>query len=438
MIDSQDNEFFIPFQDFLGHVEHASYENFSSNAVTHSGAFEEMRSHIKYMYAGVTAENVTSFWVGGLHVDCIAIQEQPTVFHFGIERIEKPPAPGVMPMGSKENRTTRFSHHAAHSMLKQGLTDKFGNAISCPDHTIPMSRLTLEKLTKSATLRDFLRKPRTRKRSDSKNRPRAQTDEPDNLRLYAIAGLMTPNLGGNSVIELWNPAAELSMSQQWYINGDESIEGGWMVQPEHFHTTASVLFVHWTPDDYVTGCFNLECPGFVQVYNTWVLGTELWTSYSTEIAQWAFGMQWQLYDGHWWLYMSASAEAGTFEAVGYYPASIFPGGQLPVNAVSMEVGGEVGRNVNGGVDWPAMGSGALSSAGITEAAFQRSVWYLPQNPGSQNLVDGEGLWMNMVPLQVDRPCYSLGISNHPDGISWGNYILYGGPGGSIATCGQGT
>jgi hypothetical protein len=91
--------------------------------------------------------------------------------------------------------------------------------------------------------------------------------------------------------------------------------------------------------------------------------------------------------------------------------------------------------VNGGVDWPVMGSGALSSAGITEVAF---VWYLPQNPGNQNLVDGEGLWMDMIPLQVDGPCYSLDISNHPNGVSWGNYILYGGPGGSIARCGQGT
>lgn len=413
-------------------MENASFEDFLGKATTHSSDFEDMRLHIKQMYSGVTAEKVTSFRIGNHYVDCIAIEEQATVSHFNIKTIKTPPKPGVAP--SSSNGTTRGSHNAADSLLKRGLMDEFGQAISCPDHMIPMSRLTLEKLTRFTTLRDFFGK--SPDRSDSTTRPRAPASlvpRDPRIRKYAVAVDPQLNLGGSSTIELWNPVADFSLSQQWYINGGQSIEGGWIVYPARFATTDSVLFIFWTPDNYNTGCYNLDCPGFVQTSNHWYFGGPLWSEYSIPSSRWAFGMQWQWYEGDWWLHMSPSGDPGTFESVGYYPSSIFDGfqGQLSVHAELLEVGGEVGEDGH----WPPMGSGVLATEGFTVGANQFSIFYLPQDPAMQGMNEGQGLWTNLIPHRVDLPCYALEISNYPDGVAWGTFIVYGGPGGDTITCG---
>ena len=47
---------------------------------------------------------------------------------------------------------------SARSPLELNLTDSYGNAIFCPHGTIPMTRLTLERLTTFRTLSDFFAK----------------------------------------------------------------------------------------------------------------------------------------------------------------------------------------------------------------------------------------------------------------------------------------
>jgi hypothetical protein len=60
------------------------------------------------------------------------------------------------------------------------------------------------------------------------------------------------------------------------------------------------------------------------------------------------------------------------QAVGYYPGSIYRGGQLTRKARLIEYGGEtVGSTV-----WPPMGSGHFASAGWQYAAYQ---YLLPQH-----------------------------------------------------------
>ena len=95
--------------------------------------------------------------------------------------------------------------------------------------------------------------------------------------------------------------------------------------PSHFRTTASVLFIYWTPDNYSSRCYNLERPGFVQTDHTWSFGVPLWSNYSTPTSRRGFGMEWQLVGGNWWLYTSPSGQPGTYTPVGYYPSSIYNG-----------------------------------------------------------------------------------------------------------------
>ncbi|MDH6128278.1 neprosin family prolyl endopeptidase [Kitasatospora sp. GP82] len=91
--------------------------------------------------------------------------------------------------------------------------------------------------------------------------------------------------------------------------------------------------------------------------------------YETEVS-------WYLFAGNWRLYLGGT---GASDAVGYYPASLFGGGQLAGNAVDIDYGGEV-------VDataWPPMGSGAFADAGWQFAAYHRDVYCFPTTGGGQ-------------------------------------------------------
>jgi hypothetical protein len=378
------------------------------------------------MYGGVTVENITSFFFEGQHVDCIAIKEQPTVFQFGIEHIEEPPMHVSSPDSTAANGTTHAFAQRADSPLKLGLTDQFGNMISCPEYAIPMSRLTLERLTQFTTLRDFFGKFPNKVESRGALEPR----DIERPRKYAQSTQIVVNYGGHSFIQLWNPVGDFSLSQQWYVGGEpareQTVEGGWIVYPDFFHTTNAVLFIYWTADYYAsTGCYNLVCPGFLQVNHNWYLGGSF-THYSTPASSWGIMIQWKLVNGNWWLYLRGSG--ANYEGVGYYPTSIYNGGQMSRSAERMDYGGEVGRKA--GDNWPPMGSGVFSTAGLHAAANQALIYYIPHNENG-----GVGVWANFLFSLGDPPCYSANDVDSANGGDWGTYMLYGGPGGDTATCG---
>jgi hypothetical protein len=408
-------------------VKDAEFEDFAHNGVESLEAFEDMRAHILSMYRGVTAEHVTSFLFEQLYGDCIAIKEQPTVFGLGIEHIDEPPM-NVTSSNSTSKATSHIPLHRADSPLKLGLKDEFRNPISCPKHAIPMTRLTLERLTKFATLDGFFSKlPHERFDLAPPSPGGLETRDFEEKHEYAVAHQLLTNFGGNSFIELWNPVADFSISQQWYVGGDpvQTIEGGWVVYLDKFHTTQAVLFIFWTADGYGSKkCWNLDCVAFVQTNHNWYLGG-IWDHYSTPTSRWGFEMQWKLYKGNWWLFLRGP---GSYEAVGYYPTKIYEGGQMSKNATVIEYGGEVARKT--GNNWPQMGSGVLSTQGLSAAANQHTIFSIPRDENG-----GVGVWADLVPRRVDSPCYSLNITNFPNDGNWGTYIIFGGQGGNSATCG---
>jgi Neprosin len=405
---------FVSFQDFIQGMTSTSFETFASRAVQHEGAFEEMRSHILKMYAGVTAHaKVTSFVSEGQHVDCIAIMEQPSVFHLGIKQIEKPP----MPTGGGRTKPASLSY--VDSLLKQGLKDQFGNLISCAEDTIPMSRLTMDRLTQFATLKDFFAKHP----SGAAVQPRGALDPRatwDPTRKSAVGYQEVINYGGNSWMELWLPVGDYSASLQRYGGGSpfQTLEGGWVVYPQRFKTTNGVTFIYWSAG--TAGCYNLDCPGFVQVNHHWYLGGG-WTKYATPQRRWGFRLQWKLIEGKWWLFLDG---AGTYESVGYYPTSIYNGGQLSRNAHQIEFGGEVGRFV--GDPWPQMGNGFFpsSSAASVTAASHFLIYYDPHNQDG-----GIGVDATLTP-RADLPCYSVNAFPNGSLPGSGALIHYGGGGGN--------
>ncbi|KAH9713150.1 NEP-interacting protein 1 [Citrus sinensis] len=83
--------------------------------------------------------------------------------------------------------------------------------------------------------------------------------------------------GARATINVWNPLTnfgELSIAQIWVLAGDgnelNSLEAGWTVNNGEKKTR---LFIYWTSDGYQsTGCYNLDCPGFVQTNKNIALG----------------------------------------------------------------------------------------------------------------------------------------------------------------------
>jgi hypothetical protein len=215
---------FISFQAFLSQVRSATYQDYTQEVVHDEEAFMEMQEHILHMYAGVSV--VTSFVFESSCGDCIAIEEQPTVRQLGLHEIAQPPANSQHNKKAYGPAPGQVKH--ADSPLKLGLRNKFGNPISCSEHAIPMARLTLKKLTRYETLRDFFSKPPG---------PIPPTDHDLSINedhLHAYGFQLVTNFGGNSWLDLWGPADEFSLSQHSYVGITEeqrytqTLEGGWV------------------------------------------------------------------------------------------------------------------------------------------------------------------------------------------------------------------
>lgn len=366
------------------------------------------------MYSGVSS-HVTSFLLNEQYGDCISILEQPTVRAFGITEFAKPPISSTSPKTNHQRSPSDSS--AATSPLKLGLKDTFGNNISCPENTVPIARITLEKMTSFPTLREFFAKA---PQNQSSSKQKRQLSEKAS-HLYAVGQQEVDNYGGSSFLNVWNPEGRFSASQQWYLGVSEttiqSIEGGWQVAPWMWGTTDPVLFIYWTADHYGnTGCYNHLCPSFVQTNNKYMLPHVLQPYSTVDNPGLGVSLEWQLYSGNWWLFING-------ESIGYYPTSIFNGGPLSKYSTVIQYGGEVVANSEGLS--PPMGSGAFAQAGYGHAAYQNDIFYFNLNAST--------VWVDLQTLDQRSACYTIERGEQPNGGVWSSYIFFGGPGGSACT-----
>ena len=408
----------VPLSDFVSGVAAADARSWLARPegrVKTTAAFEELRRHVLSLYQGVHVTH--SFWLDSQVFDCIPIAEQPSVRHLGLQKIEAPPpteAPSAR-LGSAAGG------QAVQSPLQAGLVDPFGNAVSCGKGTIPLRRVTLEELSRFGSLREFFQKgPGGAGRAHPADVPPATAYD----HLYAYAYQSVNNNGGNSWLNLWSPSVGtgqiFSLAQHWYVGGSgsglQTVEGGWQNYPGKYGVNSSVLFIYWTADDYgSTGCYNLDCTGFVQTNSNWALGGTF-PNYSTSGGtQYEVQMQWKHSQGNWWLYLQGT---GTLDPVGYYPGSIYGSGQLSQYSTLIEYGGET----VGITSWPPMGSGAFANAGYQYAAYQRLIYYTDTS--------GAGQWASLNPVQPTPSCYTIVYTPSSSGGSWGTYFYFGGPGGN--------
>jgi Neprosin len=407
---------FLPFQKFVASTAAASPDEYMSrpgSQVKDAAAFDEMRRYILTIYQGVQVEH--SMVEDSGYFDCVPVAQQPTARLLGINEIDQPPV--ELPPGSGDNQ--RVS-----AVDIQPAFDSFGNSLSCEAGTIPMRRLSLDEMTQFVTLSDFLRRGRGLIPTEGDVLPPAARE-----KRYAVERQHVDNLGTVSEISLWDPPVadvnEFSLAQQW-VSGDsgaalQTIEGGWIKSPGFFRMRTSVLFIFWTSRNYMDGCYNLECAGFMQTDVSWTLGgTFPRYSVSGGEQHW-FSMEWYFVSNgrgskNWWLLLKHDND--DWKWVGYYPERIFNGGQLTKNADELDFGGETDP---GGDVWPFMGSGAYPDQGWTKAAYQSNVKYTDLNRN-----------VRAATLRVQREsenCYKVGTPAVQNARVWGTYFFFGGPGG---------
>ncbi|MBV9300535.1 MAG: neprosin family prolyl endopeptidase [Acidobacteriaceae bacterium] len=408
---------FVPFDDFLQSAKLAiagDYLSRSGNRVRDEQAFEEMRQHILTMYEGVTVTH--SFVLDDSHFDCIPIEQQPTVRILGLKGIATPPPDSMLPKAQADSNAAEGIAKPASQLDPDEPFDRFGNSVACEENTIPMRRITLDDMTRFQTLQQFFEKgPNGAGQAVETNGlepPAAESHK------YSFTYQNVKNWGGNSNLNLWSPHVNtskgevFSLSQEWYIGGNQTAEVGWQNYPDFYGGQNSRLFIYWTADGYhKTGCYNLTCAAFVQVANHGDLGAGF-THYSKQGGtQWEFAAEYYLYKGNWWLAIQG-------KWIGYYPGSIYRHGQLSKHAQTIEFGTEgVAKD-----PWPPEGSGQWPYRGFGYAAFQRNLFYINSS--------SNGIWDSLTRVRPSPKCYSIRGPYSSGGSGWEVYFYEGGPGGS--------
>ncbi|XP_028199646.1 uncharacterized protein LOC114384190 [Glycine soja] len=323
-------------------------------------------------------------------IDCIDINKQPAFDHPLLKNHKLQRKPNFK-ISSVKDSTTRFIFG-----LKK---DQY-----CPSGTVPIQRITKgdligDKLLNSHTL--------------------TQSTPGDHFAEVSLVPGLGPYYGVSGSLSVYNPKVEkdqISASTLWVQNGDANrIEFGWHVNPSLYGDDTTYIYSRWTRDNYKqTGCFNMQCPGFVQTHKGIYLGTRVDNTsiYGGTIVEANVSIAQDPITKSWWL----SLESTT---IGYFPIALFS------NLTSAEQGGWGGRtHAPPGAPSPPMGSGYFPDDNLVHACYFRQVSF--KNGSIQDYGPEE----YHVHTNTDNPsCF--GVEYYGDqGRQAGYSLQFGGPGGN--------
>ncbi|KAK3223232.1 hypothetical protein Dsin_010257 [Dipteronia sinensis] len=232
--------------------------------------------------------------------------------------------------------------------------------------------------------------------------------------------------GAQAGISLYNPPVKMnqvSMSQIWIENGPpaelNSIQVGWAVHPRIYGDTRTRATAYWTADgSKKTGCYNVLCPGFVQVHPRYRLG-QAYGAISVIGGKQYITQPLVFLDkksGNWWL----AYDNGNI--VGYWPKELFT--HLREGATFVQYGGWT-FNSPDGVS-PPMGNGRFPNGYFRNSSFFSQM----------KMVDTSNVLVDIDDKRSGRlvdsaNCYNQNYWKY-QGSVLGKCMTFGGPGG---TCG---
>jgi Neprosin len=410
---------FTPFAAFAASLHSASAAQMMAQqgaGVKVATAAEEMRQHLLNTYEGVSVKQ--SYALDDQIFDCVPIGQQPSVRLLGLQTVSAPPPAPPVPVSGSPFDDTGVGAHIAVQKSATG-RDAYGHEQSCAAGTIPMRRITLQEISRFETLQKFFDKGPNGAGRVQQKQGGGTVPPATNGHSYAHEYQNVNNYGGYSALSLYRPYVNtalneiFSLSQQWYVAWTpvlQTAEIGIQNYPAKYGSENSALFIYWTADGYnSTGCYNLDCAGFVQTNSNWHLGGGF-TNYSTVGgAQYEVALGFYFYQGNWWM-------AAGSDWVGYYPGSLYRGGPLSQYATEFDLGGEsVGSTV-----WPPMGSGQFAIRGYPYSAYHRAIVYRDANNG--------GHYPSLTVSQPPPACQTA-TPEQWGGTTWQYYFYFGGPGG---------
>ncbi len=367
----------------------------------------------------------------GDRIVCVDIRTQRSLLASGDDpdRLPAPPAIQRQPVRQPS------SAWRVGSAGLDGSLDEFGRVRRCPGGSFPKLIPPIEQYYRFATLADVFRRlpghsgppPSVGNVSRSAGYDWSEADKYP----YANYGLEAEfNLWQNyvqfpiehSLAEVWNlgnyggadmQSAEAGIYHSSYVTGNDDM----------------TLFIYFTADNYVsTGCYNLDCPGFVQTDPSVVIGGafENYSEYGGDQYSVKIGFI-RSAEGDWWLYVNETA-------IGYYPFDLYDGGPLSVNGDVLMYGGEVYKYPATFDTLADMGSGRFSSEGYGYAAFIDNMVYYDLSLVERKAFDLKAYASTAAYWDIGDVHYS----DDPD-LS-GTSMYYGGPGSTecnITSCSSG-
>jgi hypothetical protein len=389
--------------------------------IANATEFARMRRYVLRRYAGVHVEH--SFRDAALKVvDCVPRAEQPSLRGKGeIAKVDAPPLAAPSERAPEATETSFAKQRELDVRLRRDGRDRLGNSRYCRTGLIPLARVTLVDLSRFETLDAFFAKgDRADEFQPGVGQQHEQLPADDATHYYARGAQFVDNFGANSWLNVWSPTVaehHMSLSQIWVVGGEgeskQTVEAGWQVYPDKWGSKAA-LFIYYTTKGYTrgSGCYNVQCSGFVQVANNVYLGGGFTHYSSSGGTQWGFELQFKRdpRNGNWWLFYRGP---GAWIPVGYYPHALFGTGQLASNAQKVAYGGEDTGKPNA----LQMGSGAFASGGFGQAAYQHTAFYIDTKVVSQ--------WAKLSPYVPDPKCYTADIGASAG--TWGVYLFFGGP-----------
>uniref|UniRef100_A0A0D3A5J0 Neprosin PEP catalytic domain-containing protein n=2 Tax=Brassica oleracea var. oleracea TaxID=109376 RepID=A0A0D3A5J0_BRAOL len=225
---------------------------------------------------------------------------------------------------------------------------------------------------------------------------------------FAVAEYRHQVFGAKVNFSIWEPEVsptQFSSASMLIAQGSteqfQSIRAGWIVY-QWLNQNHSRLYTYWTADGFIkTGCYNILCPGFVQVSARIPFGILFGPVSVYDGPQYEVGIR--IYKdgntGDWWLVVYD-------ENVGYWPNSLFTKAGLGHGASLVAYGGEVYSPVK--EKSPSMGSAHFPSEGYLKAAYVTNF----------EVVEGSVATKPLFPVTL--------FSSTPN--FWYNAIFFGGPG----------
>ncbi|XP_047339700.1 uncharacterized protein LOC124943193 [Impatiens glandulifera] len=338
-------------------------------------------------------------------IDCVDIHKQPAFDNPLINDLQMKPS--SYPDGIKQDPKIEFE-----------IRQDWNKNEECPEGTIPIRRNSNTSYYEDYHKKSFFTMQYQGNQSLQRSEVRYE---------YAMAiDEGSPYYGTQAVFNVWNPLTkgnEFSASQLWITSSSpklNTIEVGWMVYPNKYGNTHTHFFIYWTADNYQkTGCFDFDCPGFVQTHRNYAIGATIspTSTYGGNLHEVSVNIFKDIPSGNWWLVISGYV-------VGYWPKSIFTG--LADHATSVKWGGEILNSRSSGHHTTTqMGSGHFSGEGYHRSSYIRQLkvadsGLFPREPGY------------LTKLVTTPSCYNLNMFKNPRTMM-GTHIYFGGPGFS-STC----